>query len=86
MSMIDNKKIASFGALVAFSIVIGIFISNNKPLKEEIEGQLNSFLKTTGKLLRRYKNFGESIGGIDSGEIVETNDEWDKVALRNEEQ
>lgn len=75
-----NSGWMMLGGLIGFSIVICFLFMNNKELKKEAENQLNSVLKTTGKLVRHYRGAVDTITVGDSDEDVDAHDsEWDNI-------
>jgi len=73
-----SNKAAIFGGIVGLSVVVGVLISQDKGLKREATDQLRSVMKTTGKLVRHYRNFGNSIAGPDKEDPSEK-PEWDRI-------
>lgn len=74
----SSNKAAVFGGIVGFSVILGVVISQDKALRREATDQLRTILKTTGKLVRHYRNFGNAIAGPDpAGE--EDKPAWDRV-------
>ncbi|MCL2807850.1 MAG: hypothetical protein FWD27_06820 [Coriobacteriia bacterium] len=52
----STAKVLSFiGGMVLASVVIGVTISKSPTIRNEIEGQINSVLKTTKTMVESYK-------------------------------
>jgi hypothetical protein len=77
MRMSSNKA-AVFGGIIGFSIALGVLISQDKGLKREATDQLRTVLKTTGKLVRHYRDLGNRIAGPDAPDSAEK-PAWDRV-------
>ena len=73
-----SNKAAIFGGVVGLSVVVGVLISKDEGLKREATDQLRSVLKTTGKLVRHYRNIGNNIAGEDERSSSDK-PAWDRV-------
>ena len=74
----SSNKAAVFGGIIGLSVVVGILVSKDEGLKREATDQLRSVLKTTGKIVRHYRNIGNSIAGEDERSSSEK-PAWDRV-------
>ena len=75
-----NSGWVMLGSIVGFSAVICLLLMSNDELKKEAKDQLGSALKTTGKLVRHYRNAVETITAKDEDESVDSHaDEWNDI-------
>ena len=56
-----NGTIGALGAILGFSVVLGLIIVNDPQLKEEASKQVKSTLKSTKKIVNHYRNASQRI-------------------------
>jgi hypothetical protein len=63
----DNsaKALSVIGGLIGCAVVLGIIIYRDETSRAEAKSQINSFLKTTRKILGRYDRFASLIKSRD---------------------
>ena len=81
----NSNTLGLLGAVIGFSIVFAFIIFSNKDIKEELESQTRSVLKSTGKIVRHYGKAANIIASGDSrdaGANEEYSRAWDSIPVR----
>ena len=81
----NNNTLGLLGAILGLSIVLGSVVLTNRDIKEELEAQVRSSLKTTRTLVRHYAKAVNSLTANDGLEEVpsrEYEEAWDAIPER----
>ncbi|MDR1421394.1 MAG: hypothetical protein LBI64_00830 [Coriobacteriales bacterium] len=61
------RMFSLFGGVVFFSVVVALAVSRNERLRQEVDAQIQAFLKTTKNALIQYQQLVQKMGAITNG-------------------
>lgn len=57
----ENKLLSFLGGILVFSVVLGIVVSKDERIRQEIQKQIRRFLETSKDVLVQYENLAKRI-------------------------